>query len=401
MKKTLLLSIVAASAVMAGGNVAAPVAPVVAAASAWEFTGAAKVYFQTDNAGLVVNSSNVAGHDLFDQSSNAAAAGLQLGATNADLFAGIGAGVQVSGISSLSLEQDMVTGLMQSGNGGLTGSWISQAYLTYGIGNTSVKVGRQELPQSLSPMAYSETWNVFANTYDGVVAVNTDIQDTTVVAAFVQRMNSNAMGSNMSDFSDLTTTTDGAYMLTVQNKSIENVTLTGTVYQINDFTATDDLTIYWGDVQTAVSGVNVGLQAMDANGASEGRAYGVKLGTDVAGYTVGAAYTKASNGWYNHALGGTTGSLYTTTALDQVVNDNTTKYTNEEKYVISASRAAFGGNATLAYADSKNSAVDYTEYDAVYSTDLTSNINLAAAYVYADMEGDNVDLVRVVASYKF
>ena len=71
----------------------------------------------------------------------------------------------------------------------LSSAWISQAYLTYGIGNTSIKVGRQELPKSLSPFAFSEGWNVFKNTFEAALVVNTDIPDTTLVGAYVNRAN--------------------------------------------------------------------------------------------------------------------------------------------------------------------------------------------------------------------
>ncbi len=56
----------------------------------------------------------------------------------ADVVGGIGAGVEVNGLATLNLENDVVSGVMQYCNAGdddLTdGGWISQAYLTYGIG---------------------------------------------------------------------------------------------------------------------------------------------------------------------------------------------------------------------------------------------------------------------------
>ena len=53
MKKTLLLSVVASTMIMAGGSIAPvePVveAPVVAEASGWDFSGQAVVYYQTSD----------------------------------------------------------------------------------------------------------------------------------------------------------------------------------------------------------------------------------------------------------------------------------------------------------------------------------------------------------------
>ena len=82
MKKTVLLSVVASTMIMAGGDiapVAAPVAPV--EVSGWDFSGQAAVYYQTIGAG---------DFDLFEQDASAADAGIQLKAVNKDVFAGIG-----------------------------------------------------------------------------------------------------------------------------------------------------------------------------------------------------------------------------------------------------------------------------------------------------------------------
>ena len=130
---------------------------------------------------------------------------------NKDVIGGFGFGAEVTGLSTLGLvNAGVVTGSMQSvGNAdsfatfdasgnlinnqdaddALSGAWVSQAYLTYGLGNTSFKVGRQELPKSLSPFAFSEGWNVFKNTFEAALIVNTDITDTTLVGAFVNRAN--------------------------------------------------------------------------------------------------------------------------------------------------------------------------------------------------------------------
>ena len=45
------------------------------------------------------------------------------------------------------------------------------------------------LPKSLSPFAFSEGWNVFKNTFEAALVVNTDLPDTTLVYAYVTRSN--------------------------------------------------------------------------------------------------------------------------------------------------------------------------------------------------------------------
>ncbi len=323
MKKTLLLSVVASTMIMAGGDIA-PVEPVVetpmvAAASGWDFAGQGVVYYQTTDA--------FGAGSLFEQASSAASAGIQLRATNADLFAGIGAGVEVSGLATLGLQGDVVSNVMQAA--GLDafgrGGWISQAYLTYGIANTSFKVGRQELPASLSPFAHSETWNVFANTYDAALIVNTDLPDTTLVGAWVKSANQNGyFGStnmsstilglsstgdvgglttpgNMASFDDLNDANgeNGLFMLTAQNKSIDGLTLTGSWYYGSEFITTDDVNILWGDAKFNISDYTVAIQGgtvMHDALVDETTAFGAMIGGNFGMFNASVAYTTVSDG---------------------------------------------------------------------------------------------------------
>ena len=410
MKKTLLLSVVASTMIMAGGDIA-PVEPVVeapAAASAWEFSGQGVAYYQTIGA-------DIAGVDLFDQEGAAADAGIQLKAANNDVFAGIGMGFAVNGLSTLNLENSIVSDGMQ-GTGNLVagndvddvtdGGWISEAYLTYGFANTSIKAGRQTLPKSLSPFAYSENWNVFENTFDSVLVVNTDIANTTIVGAWVYGANFNSFGAvatanNMTDFNSLNND-DGVYMLTVQNKSIADLTLTGTYYYAADFAVTDDLNILWGDAAYNAGDFGVAIQGgtVDTGAADDMTAFGAKIDGAVSGINLMAAYSSVEDGM-PFQLGGTTSALYTTTVLNQLTAGFSE--IDSDKIVLGANTDALGGNISAAYAMTDSDvAGDTNELDLVYSTNLTDSLGLTAAYVYVDQDlADTLDVVRVIANYKF
>ncbi|MDM5263112.1 hypothetical protein PF327_02775 [Sulfurovum sp. XTW-4] len=412
MKKTLLLSVVASTMIMAGGDIA-PVEPVVeapAAASAWEFSGNAVVYYQTQD-------NNVS--DVFDQESSSAQAGIELRATNSDVFAGIGAGVAVNGLTTLNLENFMVSDVMHgTGNGDIDdmtdGGWISEAYLTYGFGNTSLKAGRQTLPKALSPFAYSENWNVFKNTYDAVLAVNTDISNTTLVYAYVYGANQNGYGvaNNITDFNSVNGN-DGVHMLTIQNKSIDGLTLTGTWYYGQEFITTDDLNILWGDAKFAVAGVNVALQGgqitHDAM-ANEPTAFGAMAGYDFGMINASVAYSTVDEdsgvtgvggpaGVFN--IGGQQTPLYTQMIINEgaIASDNDT-------WVVRADMDALGGNFAAAYgmtSDNSAASLDYNEFDLTYATNVFENVNVAASYVNMDSDAnpDAENLVRFVARYNF
>ncbi|MGB5966213.1 MAG: hypothetical protein WBG65_11900, partial [Sulfurimonadaceae bacterium] len=132
-----------------------------------------------------------------------------------------------------------------------------------------------------SPFAYSEGWNVFKNTFDAALIVNTDIPDTTLVGAYVGNsmgvLNTNGLG--IKEYGQMYTT--DAYMATVQNKSIPMTTLTGTYYDV-----ISAATAAWLDANVAGAdmplGLLVGLQGgtimPNADGATDTVAFGAKVG---------------------------------------------------------------------------------------------------------------------------
>jgi len=391
---------------MAGGDIAPvePVveAPVVAETSGWDFSGQAVVYYQTrDNAT----------YNLFDQETAKADAGIQLRAVNKDVFSGIGAGVEVNGLSTLNLENGVVSDGMQGvGNGDVDdmtdGGWISQMYLTYATGNTSLKLGRQELPKALSPFAFSEGWNVFKNTFDSVLVVNTDIANTTLVGAWVYGANHNGLGiaANLSDFNKLNDH-DGVYMLTAQNKSIEGVTLTGSWYYGSDMAVTDDINILWGDAKFAVSGLNIGLQGgsvlSDAY-AGDTTAFGAKIGGKISDVSLSLAYSNVDDGdtgVFN--VGGVKTPLYT----QMILNQGAIKCDNDT-VVARAGVKALGGKVSLAYdytTDNSSANNDYQELDLVYKTKVfNDSTTVFAGYVYTDTDNaDSQNMLRFWARYNF
>jgi len=423
MKKTLLLSVVASTMIMAGGDIA-PVEPVVetpavaVATSGWDFSGQAVVYYQTQDTLDRLNE----GADLFAQTSSTADAGLQLRAVNKDLFAGIGAGVEVSALGTLQLENDVVSGVMQMPtNDELKGGWISQAYLTYAVENTSFKVGRQELPKALSPFAFSESWNVFKNTFDAALVVNSDIQDTTLVGAYVMAANSHG---DMSAFDDITAVggvveaDKGVFMLTAQNKSIANLTLTGTWYYAPDALAgTEDVNILWADAKYAMGDYTLAVQGGTIMGAEDlsaalkdTTAYGAKVSAKLGAYNACVAFSSVDDGTAAvENLGTNTKTpLYTQMIANQDVIKSDADYIK-----VAANTKALNGTIIAAYGYAINNEDDIVggadnnpyELDLVYKTKvLNDSTTLLAAYVMADADVDGQDasnIIRVWGRYNF
>ena len=463
MKKTLLLSVVASTLIMAGGDIEPVAAPVVEASS-WEWSGTAKVYYQTmDHENFTIKGAanpeaRVVGNDndFFDRRSSAADAGLQLRVSNKDVIAGIGFGAELTAINTLNLvKYGVVTASMQSAglnafspdaDDALSSAWVSQAYLTYGFGNTSFKVGRQELPKSLSPFAFSEGWNVFKNTFEAALVVNTDLPDTTLVGAYVNRANGSLSyaGSivaitarsplasynllNPGDLADWRDVGDnGTYMLTAQNKSIANLTLTGTFYYAPSFVkATDmDVTVFWADanynnadfpVTFAAQG---GVMDYDAIATTDTQttAFGARIGGKIAGFALSAAYTSVSkdaNGLTVTNFGtGVKSPLYTQQVLNQVFIDG--HFGDSDTWQVKGVYKGLGGKFVAQYANSDTEADwNYGEFDFIYATKFNTSfgdIGAKAMWMNQDFDGapkagvttqdDSNNVIRLIASYDF
>jgi len=439
MKKALLLSVVASTMIMAGGDIEPVAAPV--EASTWEWSGTAKVYYQTmDHENYVLGNGAVVGNsnDFFDRKSSAANAGLQLRVNNKDVIGGFGFGAELTALDTLNLVRyGVVTASMQSAADGyvvgnnadadnsLSSAWISQAYLTYGLDNTSFKIGRQELPKSLSPFAFSEGWNIFKNTFEAALVVNTDLPDTTLVGAYVNRANGSlsyagsivaitagtAANHGAGDLADWRSVGDnGTYMLTAQNKSIDGLTVTGSFYYAPSFAkggvigtnnsylaglggvainnGDSDAMVLWGDLAynnadfPVTAAAQGGFISADTDAATLGltsslddtTAYGLKLGGHLAGFALSAAYTSVNIDDRVAALTVTNfgtavkSPLYTQQVLNQIFIDG--HFGDSDTWQIKGVYKGLGGKFVAQYAQSDVAASDddYSEFDFIYAT---------------------------------
>jgi hypothetical protein len=379
-------------------------------------TGQAVVYYQT------LANNGAGAPDLFDQATGRANVGIQLN-LDADLKNGFTFGSTINYLGTLGLEKNIVSGTMQNTNGGIAENniaddiYLSQLYIAKKIANTTVKLGRQELPQSLSPFAYSEGWSVFKNTFDAALVVNTDIPDTTLVGAYVSKGNFNAAANaDMSSYGDLSTTAGAvnstAYMVTAQNKSIPVATLTGTYYSLSDVAGVVDADVLWGDVAIASKdlplGLNFGIQGgsiMPDSGLKDTDALGLKAGMKIDALSLTAAYTTVNDGAVGiRNTGGIKTPLYT-----QMILNQTSLYLDNDTYMLKVAYS-FGEAGTLiaqgAITDDKSVADrDLTDLELVYKV-KAGGVDFLAAYVNQSWDApagaaDGQDLVRVVARYNF
>ena len=242
-------------------------------------SGDAKLFYATSDEGKDSN--------LFDKASSAADAALNLNVT-ADLvkndLVAISAGAGYTVLSTLGLENNLVSNVWGGAHGATTGTkasygkglggakvenanWMTEAWIAATAGKTTVKLGRMELD---TPLVFTETWSIEKNTFEAAVVVNQDIPDTTLVGAYVGNGNGNekfgqdergavttlklAAGAVVNESGDFTTYgTNGAYAVGVINNSFKPLTVQAWYF---DLTSLADA--YWlqADLDASTLGVD-------------------------------------------------------------------------------------------------------------------------------------------------
>jgi len=425
MKKT-LVSIAAASLIVSSAMAADKGIDIVT-------TGQAVVYYQTASNNGDNNDAYGQDTELFSKGSSKGNVGVQLN-LDADLKNDFTFGSQLTYIGTAGLEGNLVSGTMQ-GTGAAPGNIIqnnditneialTQIFVAKKIANTTVKIGRQELPQALSPFAYSEDWNVFKNTFEAGLIVNTDLPDTTLVGAYVSAANSNADLGNFNNVANGTGTaannvTAGAYMLTAQNKSIPMTTVTASYYDvakaIPSGTTFDGITAAWGDIAVADKslpmGLKVGVQGgkvmVDTANLDDTSAFGVKLGlAPIENLTLCAAYTSVDDGAVPiQNIAGVKSPLYT-----QLIANNGVITTDNNTIMLKAAYAMGDiGTVILQGTQTSDESIadnDLTDIELVYKVNA-GGVDFLAAYINQAWDNktlsgaDGQNIVRLVARYAF
>ncbi|MFA6629936.1 MAG: OprD family outer membrane porin [Sulfuricurvum sp.] len=310
-------------------------------------SGDAKLYYMTNDAG---------DSDLFDKDSSAADTALRLSVTG-DLTKNVSFGVTGYAVSTLGLENNLVSNTWTGAHGLQTGTgnpflnselggvqvddqaWIGEMWVAGTMGKTTAKLGRMELD---TPLAFSEKWSIVPNTFDAAVLINQDIPDTTLVGAWVGKGNGvNAIGVATSGAAAINNSTligdnvvglgadfntflsDGAYAVAIVNNSFKPLTAQAWYYNVQNVADA-----YWlqADINCQlVKGLTIGAQYADIStkglldGAGDSSAYAFKLGyAGVENLSVSGAYSKADDegtlkvaNVATNNLGGAQSKLYT------------------------------------------------------------------------------------------
>lgn len=154
-----------------------------------ELSGDAKIWYETADSSDNTESAR-AGNGLFHQNASGLTHGAAAVSVEAKGKAGVlGYGLKYTAVDTLGLENNLVSGIRQASNGSdplQTAHWAEKAFITYQMGNTTAKIGRQHLD---TPLAFTEKWNIAANSFDAAVLINSDIENVTLIGAYVGKGN--------------------------------------------------------------------------------------------------------------------------------------------------------------------------------------------------------------------
>jgi hypothetical protein len=373
--------------------------------------GQAVVYYETHDDNGAVDTS------LFDRDDSVANVGLQLD-LSADLGNNFTFGSQLTYLGTAGLEKNLVSNVKQGiygSDGDTTNEFaVTKLFVAKQIANTTVKIGRQELPQSLSPLAFSEGWNVFKNTFDAIVAINTDIPNTTLVAAYV----SGGTGMSLDSHADLAAGVDGeAYMITAQTTAIPMTTLTGSYYTLKHVLG-DNTTLdghdgvgadaYWIDAQIGKDlpmGLTLGLQLaeIDPDTLDDTKAWGAKISAKpMEALSVSLAYTDVNDGAV--AMRNTGTNIKTALYTQMVYNQNA--ITKDAETIVANVSYNMGemGSITVAYGDTDagdanqfGADADYKELDVIYKI-KAGGVQYFAAYIDRDVDNSGAGNMNSTAA---
>jgi len=181
MKKIVLLSVIASTMIMAGGDIK-PVEPVVETVPVLEEESFGKVsgqfrafYIDRTYSGILENNRN------------SLAFGGWIGYDTAD-WNGFSAGTKFYAVEGASIHDGPATSANYDpslyGDNFTDYGFIGEAYLIYKAGKTDIKVGRQKLN---TPLAGADDARMLPNLFEAAVLHNNDIENTTIALAHVTR----------------------------------------------------------------------------------------------------------------------------------------------------------------------------------------------------------------------
>jgi hypothetical protein len=314
-------------------------------------------------------------------------------------FKGLKAGVtfQTSHVLDLSTEgTNVFAGTMDA-----SGSVMSEAYLSYTLANTTAKIGRQYIT---TPLVAGSGSRMIKQSFEGITLVNTDIPNTTVMAAYVDKFQGRTDSNG--DVGEFDQFNDGAYTLYAKNTSVKDLTLQAQYLDVKGMTSAADKDVVYVDASYNFGPATVSAQVIDStDGTTDGRLYGLKASGNVGMFNLTGLYTTTTDdGKVYSGVGGGADSSFT--ALP--VHAGGVTYEAETDTMVGVVATKLAGATLVAYYGVVNTDnfVPYSKIKAFggfVQYAFNKNFSTKVMYESADFdtlsEDDNV--LRVYTSYKF
>ncbi|WP_024956016.1 OprD family outer membrane porin [Sulfurospirillum arcachonense] len=289
------------------------------------------------------------------------------------------------------------------------GAVLSEAYLSYTINKTTLKVGRQFIKM---PLLAGSGSRIIKQAFEGATLVSKAIPNTTLYAAYVTKFQNRVDGSgDIADFEDENglKIDENSYVFGVKNSSLPNTTLTAAYGVVED-----NFDIIYVDAKYARKinnfRFNAAVQYDDTNyddsAKEDASFYGLKLGGGIGGFDTYAAYAEVEDGTarYSVAGHGTKPLIFTSPKMDAG------EYNESEQYALGASynfkEYGLKINARYVDVDYANDA-DEADWLSLFATYQFSGAlkGLSTTVIYEDEDhdvdkNDNQEL-RINVIYKF
>jgi hypothetical protein len=240
------------------------------------------------------------------------------------------------------------------------GAQLSEMYLSYKIDNTTAQIGRMYLATTL---VSSSAGRVNTQAFQGATISNSDLPDTTVTLAYVNKYQNRTDGEgNIGTFEDIGG--DGAYTISIKNQSIKDLTITAAYLDsVDTFTTTY--------LEAAYAFDNYGISTQYFNNKQEG---------DESSYLIGVQSTA------------TFGAVDLLAAY--VTVDDTAYVT-----------PGIGGGSDIAYTWSEIFADQYIagqdSYRLYAQYNVSKNGYIGTSYVYQDAPDSTTAYTALIGKYKF
>ena len=371
-----------------------------------ELSGNAKLYYET----IDIDGAEAG---LFEQKAATTGQALISIGSKGKLSDAMGYGVEYTAIDTLGLENNLVSGVrVKSANidDALdTVHYASKAFVTYQMGKTTAKIGRQHLN---TPLAFTEKWNIAPNSFDAAVLINSNIENVTLIGAYVGRGNGN-FGSVVAPGGDFSTyVADGAYAAGALVKPMKDLGINAWYYNVQK--VADAM---WLDANYNVAGVKLGAiyaQMMPkASGADDTTGFALKAGSKVGPVSLFAAYSSIGEDGSIPIANTATGFKKTKLPTAGIYNDGViVAHPGSDTFKIKAAIPVGPVKLTGQYTSTTNDinkAKDADEFDIILATKV-AGLNVKAIYMNRtfDTSAESGKLgnsdhqnVRFIISHKF